>query len=90
MEAWLLNAIKEGGMFALACVSLWLLNRVWSDRLNEAKCNADAEKAQKEEYRALVTQLQHVIEENTRVIATFIERTRTPSEERKTQPRKQS
>lgn len=78
-----MSALKEGGMFALACVSLWLLNRVWADRLNEAKCNADAEKAQKEEYRALVTQLQHVIEENTRVIATFIERTRPTPNSRK-------
>lgn len=83
MDAWLVNALKEGGMFALACVSLWILNKVWADRLAEAQRNACAEKESKEEYKALVANLQQIIEDNTRVIAVFLERTQAHRSPRK-------
>jgi hypothetical protein len=69
MDSWLLSLLKEGGTVAVAAVSLWMLNRVWNERLLEAKRNNEA-------LQLLTAQLQKAIEENTRVIAVFLERTR--------------
>jgi hypothetical protein len=68
-EPWFTALLKEGGTVALAAVALWMLNRVWNERLLEAKRNNEA-------LQMLTSQLQKAIEENTRVIAVFLERTR--------------
>jgi len=69
MESWLVTLLKEGGTVAIAAVALWMLNRVWNDRLTESQRHNAA-------LQQLTVQLQKTIEENTRVIAVFLERTR--------------
>jgi hypothetical protein len=76
MEEFLYALLKEGGTLAVAAMALLMLNRVWKDRLEEQRRNTESEKAQKEDYRALAVNLQRTIEDNTRVIAVFIERTK--------------
>ena len=68
MEAWLLAAIDKVGVFALAAFALFMLNKVWADRLTE-------QKRYTEEYRLLSCQLRDVITDNTKVITRFIDRT---------------
>lgn len=67
MDAWLVTILKEGGTAAIAAVALWILNRVWNDRLVEAKRNGEA-------LQQLTAQLRETIEENTRVISIFLDR----------------
>ncbi len=88
MDLWVISALKEGGMFALACVSIWILNKVWKDRLAEAERNAKAEHQTAEDYKTLCNQIQKVVEDNTRVIAVFIDRTQPlPRVRKKTENR---
>lgn len=86
MENWLLEALKQGGMFALAVFAIWMLNRVWADRL-------EAEKRNTEQIKQMWHDTKQALENNTRAVAAFMERydsiTRLPaSRERKTLPRK--
>ena len=83
MDELFVTLLKEGGTLAVAGFALWMLNKVWKDRLEEQKRHTEVEKSAKEDYKGLVTQLQKTIEDNTRVIAVFIERTR-PSRQRVT------
>ena len=76
MDELFVTLLKEGGTLAVAGFALWMLNKVWKDRLEEQKRHTEVEKSAKEDYKGLVTQLQKTIEDNTRVIAVFIERTR--------------
>lgn len=75
MDPLWLAILKEGGTLALAALALWMLNKVWDERLQEQKRNTETEKAQKQEYKELACKLSEVIEENTKVIAVFMERT---------------
>ena len=59
--------VNGGGMTALAIFAIWVLNRVWSDRLREAQKNADEIRQQWEATRK-------ALEENTRVVTLLTER----------------
>jgi hypothetical protein len=78
-STWMLSIVDKGGVLALAAVSLWMLDRVWRDRLSEEKRNSQS-------LRDLTCQLRDVISENTKAITLFLERShtrRTDDDERK-------
>lgn len=82
----MLEALKQGGMFALAVFAIWMLNRVWADRL-------EAEKRNTEQIKQMWNDTKQALENNTRAVAAFMERydsiTRlSAARERKTLPRK--
>lgn len=58
---------EEGAVLGLAVLSLWILNKVWHDRLAEAKRNAESESKGADITRK-------ALEENTKAITTLLER----------------
>jgi hypothetical protein len=71
METWLVDALKQGGLLALAVVALWLLDRVWKDRLRDQVNMSD-------ELKSLIQDTRKALENNTRLIAAFMERYEMP------------
>jgi len=62
-----LNLIAQtGGTLGLAVFAIWMLNRVWELRLEEAKRNATTEREGRE-------QLQATLQRNTEVMAHLCE-----------------
>lgn len=59
-------AVENGGLLGFALASLWMLNRVWADRVS-------TEKTVSEKWKILAQQNQTVIKENTRAITQLIE-----------------
>ena len=57
MDELFVTLLKEGGTLAVAGFALWMLNKVWKDRLEEQKRHTEVEKSAKEDYKGLVTQL---------------------------------
>ena len=58
---------QTGGMTALAIFAIWMLNRVWADRVAAAERYAES-------LRRLHGETRSVIERNTEVIARLLER----------------
>jgi hypothetical protein len=79
MEAPLMELITQGGTIALAAFAIFILNRVWADRLAEEKKNTEMIKQCWEQTRK-------ALEENTKAVTVLIERMK-PTQP-KTQPRK--
>ncbi len=84
MDSWLLEVLKQGGMFALAVFAIWMLNRVWGDRLDEEKRNT-------EQMKQMWNDTKQALENNTAVIAAFMDRQdlepRSAATNRKSLPR---
>ncbi len=71
MEAPLTELLTQGGTIALAAFAIWMLNKVWSDRLA-------AEKKNTEMIKQCWEQTRRALEENTKAITLLIERVKQP------------
>lgn len=78
MEAWLSGAIDKGGVFALAVMAIYFLNKLWRDRLEAEKFYRQALEQQyardKEELTKMWNQTWEALENNTRVFTILMER----------------
>ena len=67
MDAPLTELLTQGGTIALAAFAIYMLNRVWSERLEKEKQNTEMVKQMWEQTKC-------ALEENTRAITLLIER----------------
>jgi hypothetical protein len=75
---------QHGSTLGLALFAIWMLNRVWQDRLETEKRHGhervDAEKQYSEQTKSMYEATQRALESNTRVITRLSEQMRQRGE----------